>query len=43
MVVSMRVDEALRPASSAAVIPAGVAMGVEGPINDNALHTRAVN
>ena len=33
MMVAMRVYEALRPASSPAVVPAGVAIGVEGPIN----------
>jgi len=33
MVVSMRVYEALRPASSHALVPVGVPMGVEGPIN----------
>ena len=33
MLVSMRVYEALRPASSPRVVPVGVPMGVEGPIN----------
>ena len=33
MMVAMRVYEALRPGSSPAVLPAGVPMGVDGPIN----------
>ena len=40
MIVSMRVYEALRPASSPAVAPVGVPMGVEGPIDAAASHTR---